>query len=171
MLKKSDYYKIGEIRKTHGVKGEMMLISDFSIDFEAIEDWLFFNLEECLVPFKVVNIRETGDKNALFICKTIDNIEVANEYVGVEIFMPLSSKTETENMDEPTSFIGYNVVNEENNETLGKIIDFIESNYNPLLEIEPENGENILLPFNEEFILGLEENDLIVRLPEGLLDL
>lgn len=171
MLKNSDYYKIGEIRKTHGVKGAMMLISDFPIDYDAIEEWLFFNLEECLVPFRVDSIREIGDTNALFICKTIDSIEIANEYVGVEIFMPLSSKTVTENMDEPTSFIGYNAVNEENNKTLGKIVNFIESNYNPLIEIEPENGENILLPFNEEFILGLEENDLMVRLPEGLLDL
>lgn len=171
MLKKTDYYKIGEIRKTHGVKGEMMLISDFPIDFEAINDWLFFSLEECLVPFKVTSLRETSEKNALFICERIGTIEVANNYVGTEIYLPLSSKTTTENMDEPISLIGYNVINEENNEVLGKIVNFIESNFNPLLEIETEGHENILLPFHEEFILGLEGNDLIVRPPEGLLDL
>lgn len=171
MLKKVDYYKIGEIRKTHGVKGGMMLISDFPIDFEAITDWLFFNLEECLVPFRLLNIRETSSDNALIICDKIGSIEKANEFVGVEIYMPLSSKTEQENMDEPTSFIGYNVMIEDSGEVLGKIIDFIESDFNPLLEIERENEENVLLPFNEEFILGLEDTNLIVKLPEGLLDL
>lgn len=171
MLKKADYYRIGEIRKTHGVKGEMMLISNFPIDFEAIQEWIFLNLEECLVPFRVLNIREIGATSALIICKTIDSIEKANNYVGMDIYMPLASKTKNESMNEPTSFIGYNVINENNNEGLGKIINFIESDYNPLLEIETEDKENILLPFNDEFILGLEENNLIVRLPEGLLDL
>lgn len=171
MLRKSEYYKIGEIRKTHGVKGEMMLISDFTIDFDAIQEWLYFNLEECLVPFRLKTLRETSDKNALFSCERIENVEEASLYVGIEIYMPLSSKTDKENMDEPTSFIGYNVVIEDTNEHLGKIVDFIDSNYNPLLEIEDESGENILLPFNEEFILGLDGNDLMVKLPEGLLDL
>jgi len=171
MLKKADYYKIGEIRKTHGVKGEMMLISDFPIDFEAIEDWVFFNIEECLIPFKIVSLRETSDKNALFICKSIDSIEKANEYVGVEVCMPIASKTTSEDMNEPTSLIGYNVVSEGDDEILGKIVSFIDSNFNPLLEIESEGKENILLPFNEEFILGLDGNNVIVRIPEGLLDL
>ncbi|MDA3854151.1 MAG: hypothetical protein PF444_07930, partial [Bacteroidales bacterium] len=124
-----------------------------------------------LVPFKVLNMREIGATNALFICKTIDCIEKANNYVGMDIYMPLSSKTKSENMDDPTSFIGYNVIKEDKHEPLGKIINFLESDYNPLLEIETENEENILLPFNEEFILGLEENNLFVRIPEGLLDL
>lgn len=171
MLKKSEYYKIGEIRKTHGVKGEMMLISDFPIDFAALKNWLYFNLEECLVPFKLINLRETSDKNALFICERISSVEEASLYVGTDIYMPLSSKTAKDNMDEPISFIGYNVVIEETDEELGKIIDFIDSKFNPLLEIESETGDNILLPFNEEFILGLDGNDLLVKLPEGLLEL
>ena len=92
MLKKSDYYKIGEIRKTHGVKGEMMLMNDLPIDAEAIKKWLFFNLEECLVPFEIQSLRASADKTVLFICKEITSIEEADKYVGVEIFMPLASK-------------------------------------------------------------------------------
>lgn len=171
MLKKADFYKIGEIRKTHGVKGEMMIISDFSIDFKAMKDFIFFNIEECLIPFRLTSLRESSDKNGLFKCDTIDSIEKASEFVGMEIYMPLSSKTEKENMDEPESLIGYNVIDEDTNTELGKVCDFIESNFNPLLEIEREDEDNILLPFNEEFILGFEDNNLIVRLPEGLLDL
>lgn len=170
MIKKSDYFKIGEIRKTHGVKGEMMLMSDLPIPLEKTSEWLFFNLEECLVPFKLETFRHTADSTVLFLCKSITSVEAAAEYVGKEIYLPLSEKIENADMETPTSLIGFTVIIEEDNKELGKIVDFIDSNFNPLLEIEHQ-GENILLPFNEEFILDIEDDKLFVKLPEGLLDL
>lgn len=171
MLKKSDFFKLGEIRKTHGIKGEMMLATDHFLDFEAIKDNFFFNLEECLVPFGIESYRDTSDKTMLFICKGIDSIEDAAEYVGTEIYLPLTDKSETTETENPAMLVGLKVIDDESNELIGIITDFIESNYNPLLEIEDQNGEEILLPFNEEFILAIEDEKLFVKIPEGLLSL
>jgi 16S rRNA processing protein RimM len=170
MLNKSDYYKIGEIRKTHGVKGEMMLMNDSPIDSEAIKDWIFFNIEECLIPFNTKSLRASSDKTILFICQEINSIEEAEKYVGTEVFMPISSRRIENDIDTPESLIGVEVINDETKETLGRVSDFIESNFNPLLEIEYKD-DSILLPFNDEFILGLEDHKLYVILPDGILDL
>ncbi len=170
MLKKSDFFKIGFIRKTHGIKGEMMLINDYSIDYSAIKEWLFFNLEECLVPFRIETFREIGDKNAIFSCERISDIETADQYVDTEIYIPLSDKTDTNNLENPDSLIDCQVINIENKKSIGNIIGFVDNHHNPLLEIETEN-ENIYLPFVDEFIIKLDENNLYVKIPEGLLEL
>lgn len=169
-LNKSDFFKTGTIRKTHGIKGEMMLISDFPIDYEAIKEWLFFNIEECLVPFKLETFREIGDKNALFSCKRIESIDAAEKYIDTEIYLPIADKSDTNTWEDPNSLIGYNVINTNTQKQLGQIINFIDNEFNPLLEIETQN-DNIYLPFVEEFILELKDNQLFVKIPDGLLDL
>ncbi len=171
MLKKSDFFKLGEIRKTHGVKGEMMLASDHYMDYEAIKEYLFFNLEECLVPFRLKSYRDTSDKTLLFICHNIDTIEQASEYVGTEIFLPLADKSDIDELESPSMLIGLKVINDETEEIIGTVSDFIESTHNPLLEIETHEGKEVLLPFNEAFILGIEDSQLFVKIPEGLLNL
>jgi len=171
MLKKSDFFKLGEIRKTHGVKGEMLLASEHMMDVEAIDDYLFFNLEECLVPFALESYRDTSDKTLLVSCKSIDSIEKAEQYVGTEVYLPLSQKSHFDELDHPSSLIGYELIEEETAQSLGRITRFIESHYNPLLQIERASGEEFLLPFQEAFILGIEAQKVYVKIPHGLLEL
>lgn len=170
MLDISDFIKIGEIRKTHGVKGEMMLISNSPIVISDDSKWLFFNLEDCLVPFKLTTKRHTAESSVLFQCEDVDVVEEAAKFVGVEVFIPKAEYVADADINTPFSLVGFTVIEEENDNVLGTVLDFIESVHNPLLEIEHE-GEPILLPFNEEFILGVDEDKLYVKLPEGLLDL
>lgn len=55
---------------------------------------------------------------------------------------------------------------------LGKIVDVDEATINVLFVIEQENGEELLLPAHEEFIMGLDKakKEITVDIPEGLLD-
>lgn len=170
MLQKSDFVKIGEIRKTHGVKGEMMLIHPTPILLSDETEWLFFNIEECLIPFKLEDSRFTNEATLLFSVEEIDVIEDAAAFVGVEVFVPESEHQKDGDVETPISLVGYTVVVEKDKKELGKVVDFIESALNPLLEIEYQD-DTILLPFNEAFILGIEDDYLYVELPEGLLDL
>ena len=171
MLQKSDFFKLGDIRKTHGVKGEMMLAAELFLDFDAIKEYLFFNIDECLIPFRLSSYRETSDKTLLFICPAITTVEQAAEYVGTEVYLPNADRTAAKDSNNPFMLIGFEVIEDETNKSIGTISNFIESNYNPLLEIEDNNGNEILLPFNEEFILGIEGDTIFVKIPEGLLEL
>lgn len=170
MLKKNDFFKVGHISKTHGVKGEMLLLCDHSTDFDQMGEWLFFNIDECLIPFKLETLRSTTDKTVLFTCSSIDSIEVAAQHLDTEIYLPLAQKDEILDANAPDTLIGCQVVDDSTNTSLGVITDFIDSAHNPLLEITNDDQE-ILLPFQEEFILGLENHTLFVQVPEGLLDL
>lgn len=170
MLRKSDFFKVGFIRKTHGVKGEMMMLCETDTDFEQLGEWLFFNLDECLVPFPITSLRSNTDKTVLFSCKNINTVEEASTYIDTEIFLPIALKEDIVASDSPDALIGCKVIDDSNNTLLGSVVAFIEHPQNPLLEIENET-QNILLPFQEEFILGFENQTLYVDLPEGLLDL
>ena len=170
MLKKSDFFKVGFIRKTHGVKGEMMMLCETDTEFEQLGVWLFFNLDECLVPFQITSLRSNTDKTVLFSCKNINTVEEASTYLNTEIFLPIDLKEDIIVSDSPDALIGCQVIDEVNDALLGTVIAFIEHPQNPLLEIENET-RSILIPFQEEFICGFENQTLYVDLPEGLLDL
>lgn len=170
MLKKNDFFRVGYISKTHGVKGEMMLLCDHSTDFDRLGEYLFFNIDECLIPFKIISLRSSTEKTVLFSCEQITSVEAAAQHLETDIYLPLAQKKEILDSDSPDTLIGCRVVNEATNTSLGIISDYIDSPHNPLLEIT-HDGQEILLPFQEEFILGLENYTLFVALPEGLLDL
>ncbi len=170
MLKKTEFFRVGIIRKTHGVKGEMMLLCDAETDFEKIGEWLFFDLDECLIPFKITSLRSATDKTVLFSCTHIDNIEQASAYIDTNIYLPKEKRQHIRNYESPSSLVGLEIINEKDKAIIGTITAYIESPHNPLLEID-HHGQEVLLPFNKEFILGVEEDLLWVNIPDGLLDL
>ena len=59
-----------------------------------------------------------------------------------------------------------------NHGKLGEIVNVDESTMNVLFAIEQEDGEEILLPAHEEFIMKIEKKKRVitVAVPEGLLD-
>lgn len=146
-----------------------MLVGNTAFNVNDIKDWLFFNIDECLVPFRLKAIRELGEKVLLFTCTSIVDVEQAKEFIGLDIFIPLLQRPS--GMKEVESFIACRVFDVEKEKILGTVSNFIESDFNPLIEIKTENATSILLPFNEEFILSFENEELKVRLPNGLTEL
>jgi 16S rRNA processing protein RimM len=65
----------------------------------------------------------------------------------------------------------YNVVDKTAGE-LGQITDLIESTEQALLQVD-HNGDEILIPFVEDFIVKIDKRKkiLYLNLPEGLIDL
>ncbi|TAJ14656.1 16S rRNA processing protein RimM [Marinilabiliaceae bacterium JC017] len=173
MIEKKNCTEIGTCIKAHGIKGELVirLLSDWDINsFDT--DFLFFDLDGGLVPFRVESIREKNDTDILVKLEDIEGeekgaflfdkpVHVDNAHISVE----------TNDSIKPGGVTGFTAVDLKVGE-LGVIKGILEINNNPLFEIEYHNQE-LLIPVVEDFISEIDETNkkIIFDLPEGLIDL
>lgn len=171
MIKKEEVFKIGVINKPHGVKGEVSF--SFTDDiFDRVEDcdYLILMMDGILVPFFWEEYRFKSDNVALVKFEGIDTAERARMFTNVEVYFPKKYMDEQDEITSWNFFVGFQV-NDVRHGALGEIVDVDDATMNVLFVIEKE-GEELLLPAHEEFILDLDKKNrvLTVEIPEGLLD-
>lgn len=171
MIKKEEVFKIGVINKPHGVKGEVSFtFTDDIFDRVGDCDYLILLLDGILVPFFMEEYRFRSDNAALVKFEGVDTAERARMFTNVEVYYPKKYMEEMEEITSWNFFIGFQVHDVRHGD-LGTIVDVDEATMNVLFVIEKE-GEEILLPAHEEFIVDLDKQKkvMIVEVPEGLLD-
>ena len=174
MIRQEDVYKIGETGKPHGVKGEISLMFDDDVFDRVDAPYLVLDIDGILVPFFMEEYRFKGRSTALVKFCAIDTKEQAATLTGCSVFFPKSLSDRDENeitWDEIKGFrlIDNNIYNKE----IGTITSVDDSTANVLFEVTTPQGDDILIPAAEEFVLDMdtEKKIITVSLPEGLLDL
>lgn len=161
--------------KVHGVNGKLVIRMNRSVagvlDFP---EWLFIRIDGGLVPFSVTEESVfQKDKNHIIVgLGQIDALEKATVMVGLTCNLEGAWTDWFEASGEETgSLTGFEVLDEISGKS-GKVIGFHDIPGNPLLEIEID-GKNALLPMQSEFVVSTDtrKRKLILRIPEGLLDL
>ncbi len=172
-IPKSDCQKIGFIRKTHGVQGELVL--EFEPEFEASvadANRFFLEVDGLLVPFFVAaeGLRFKSDKTVLVQFDSIGSETQARRLAGNSVYLFHDEIIEEEGENSTSQLLGYHLQNEYARE-IGIITAVDNYSGNVVFTIGSGSGE-ILVPFNEELLLDLNDEDKIIRLklPEGLLD-
>ena len=174
MIRTEEVYKIGRIGKPHGVKGEVSLM--FSDDvFDRVDaDYLVLMVDGILVPFFMDEYRFKSGETALVKFCDIDTKERAQELTGCDVYFPkkLSDRDENElTWDELT---GFEIVNADDGDSPIGILKYVDdATENVLFCVETPDGDELLLPAADEFILAIDAENRKIRasLPEGLLDL
>ncbi|MCD7930674.1 MAG: ribosome maturation factor RimM [Tannerellaceae bacterium] len=174
MIRKEEVFKIGQFAKPHGTKGEIGLITQSELFDESEDPYLICEIDGILVPFFIEEYRPKTNTVILVKMEQVDSEEAAREFTGREVFFPLDEiPEEKELVGDITwdNFIGYRVTDEEKG-GLGVITGVDESTLNVLLKIDYQ-GDELLIPAVDEIILSADhtEKHLIVKVPEGLLDL
>ena len=144
------------------------LYTTFPEDFDPQEDPLFVEIGSLAVPLYMESFEKRGVSGANVRFADFDNTRRAEELIGKELFIELA---EDEDDDEfyMEDLIGFSV---EAGKFKGEIIDFYDSELNPLFGVDFGEGER-LIPAAEEFIAQIDFDKGIIRmvLPEGLLEL
>jgi 16S rRNA processing protein RimM len=171
-IPKPDCQKIGFIRKTHGVHGELVL--EYEPEFEesvAEASRFFLEIDGFLVPFFVAEdgLRSRSAKTALVTFDWVDTEKYARRLVGSPVYL-----FNFEIIDEPgdgttSQFLHFRLL-DENGKEVGKISAVDDYTGNIVFTVNGAGGE-ILVPFNEDFLLKLNEKQKTIqlRLPEGLM--
>lgn len=172
-IPKSDCQKIGFIRKTHGVHGELVL--EYEQEFEesvARAERFFLEIDGLLVPFFVAEdgLRFRSAKAALVTFDWVESEKYARRLVGSSVYLFKHEIVDEQEETTTSRFLHFMLLNE-NGEKIGKISAVDDYAGNIVFTVNAQNGE-ILVPFNEDFLLNLneEQKTIQLQLPEGLLD-
>ncbi|RZK49038.1 MAG: 16S rRNA processing protein RimM [Pedobacter sp.] len=171
-MKKEDAFYIGYFPKTKGLKGELQLFFEFD-DYEELDfDVLFVEDAGKLVPYFVENLKIQTNQTAKVFLEDIDHIDKASPLVKKKVYLPLTQMPERDPEDfRYTDLVGFLVVDEEAGE-LGEITQVQELPQQFIATFVYQEKE-VMFPLNEDIILEIdvENEELVVDLPEGLLDL
>jgi 16S rRNA processing protein RimM len=172
MIRKEEVYKIGQLTKPHGVKGEIAF--SFTDDvFDRVEcDYLIVLLDGILVPFYLEEYRFKSDTVALVKFERIDTAEQARRFTNVEVYFPVKLAEQVTDRELTWNyFVGFRV-KELKHGDLGEITMVDESTINTLFVIDHQ-GTELLLPAQEEFIVNIDHEQRVmeVQVPDGLLQM
>jgi len=171
-IPKSDCIKIGFIRKTHGIHGEIVLEFEEQFEYSVEEAERFFiELEGLLVPFFIADegLRFRSGKSAIVKFDWVDTESYAKRLVGKEAYLYLE-----EIVDEPeehASFlVGFRLFDKKLGE-IGPVEEVDDYAGNIVLTIRFK-GDELLIPYNDEIMIDLDEAQkiLTLQLPEGLIE-
>ncbi len=173
MIREEEVFKIGSFNKPHGIKGEISFTFTDDIFDRSECDYLVCLLDGIYVPFFIEEYRFKTDTTALIKFEGIDSAEKARMFTNIPVYFPKKYVTEEESDDISSwnYFVGFNVFDTKYG-SLGEIVAVDESTMNVLFYINRE-GEEIIIPAHEEFIINLNKKERIitVELPDGLIDL
>jgi 16S rRNA processing protein RimM len=140
---------IGKLVNTHGIKGEVRLISNFKYKEEVfkIGNIIYINNKE----YKINSYRV----HKMFDMITLDGYSNINEvlkYKGERVYFLRSDLSLKNNEYILDDIIGFDIIEDEKN--LGKIIDFMYNKSNTLLVIE--GIKKFYIPFVDNFIIKVD---------------
>ena len=173
MININDYTNIGKIIKTHGYKGNLICELNFNLKNWKDFNYIFLMINNYLVPFYIEKITHSTNKTIIVKFEDINNINEALKYKNNNIY--LSSNKIIKNISYKESFkllYGFTAISNNNNIKIGTIEKI--SNYsNNIVITIINNNEEILIPLNNNFIVDIieEKKQIILKIPEGLLDI
>ncbi len=176
MITREDCIKIGEVVKTHGLQGAVVI----STDNDCLERYgdkpVFLLLEGAPVPFFIAEDGLTERNHTSYIVQfdSISSQEQAERLLGAEVLLEQSLLEEEEWEDEEGDFfdlIHFDVTDLVSG-TTGRVLDVVDYSGNVVLTLDIL-GKEILLPLSETYISAVdwENASLQVNIPKELAEL
>lgn len=172
MINKEDCFLLGKFTKTHGLKGELILVVENDFPEKYSEEPIFVDIDGGLVPFFIdedgINIRNHTSYRIKM--EDVDSEHASLRFVNCQVYLPaeLFSQQEMEGIE---GIEGYTVVVEGRGE-IGTIDSLADYSGNIVITIQVDEKE-VMIPLAEEYITAVDYDTQIITLdlPEGLIDL
>jgi 16S rRNA processing protein RimM len=162
--------EIGYISKTHGLKGHVILrLKEYvQIDEENVKS-VFIELNGSQVPYFITEIKSNHHGYILKL-ETIDHIDHSKKIIAKKAYaLPEFILEDEDNFNE---FVGYSIIDSKLGD-IGKIIEVDEKTENIVIKIIHSSGKEIILPFNNDFIIEIDDDLKTIEFnaPEGLIEM
>ena len=167
---KQEYFEIGQIVNTFGIKG-FVKVNPFTDDMERFEELksVLVVKNKQLVEMQIEEVKY--QKNVVLIkFKGIEDINMAEEYKGCYIRI---RREDARKLPEDTYFIADLIglsVYDDNGKLLGTVNDIYNNKVHDIYVIKDDLGKQILLPSTKEVIkqVDIDNDKIIVHLIDGL---
>lgn len=164
----NQYLQVGHINRVHGIDGEVSIISEVYVPtlFDKIKLVHLQNSRGDLIPARIASVRTEEKQNRLsFFVKfehVVDRAE-AEELKGFPVYVSIKSAgrlvEETEHLEDYTSYKVY----DDENHAVGEVENVLENPAHPILQIIRKNGQRLLVPFVDEYILSSDKEKKVIR--------
>jgi len=171
-MKLEEAFYIGYITKTKGLKGELQMFFEYDSPELLDLDVVFAEVGGKMVPYFVSSYKLQNNQTGNFYFDDIDHIDKAQALVRKKVYLPLTKMPDRSEDDfHYNDLIGF-IVSDETFGELGEILDVNEYPQQFVATVSYKEKE-VLFPLNEDMILDidLDNETILVDLPEGLLDL
>lgn len=172
-MQETDFYYLGKILKTIGNKGHLM------VHLDADEPEKYLKLESVYldvygerIPFFISGIELKNRNSAVLSFADVFTADEADEYVGREMFLPMSELPELSgNKFYYHEIEGFAVIDARFGE-LGTVQSILDLKYQSLFQIRFGEKE-ILIPVVDETIREIDRANKILHIqaPEGLIEI
>ena len=149
----NDYIKIGKIVNTHGIKGELRIISNFEFKERIFKPNtnLYIGDNKILETIKTYRPHKKYD---MITFTNYNNINDVLKYLKKDVYLKRKDLLLKDNEYIITDLIGKYIV--ENNNILGKVKEIVYNHNNILLYCEGD--KNFYIPLKGHFIKEVKEN-------------
>lgn len=162
-----EYIYIGKIVNTHGLKGEVRILSDFEF-----KDKVFVPNMKIYIGRKkeeeIINSYRHHKCFEMITMKRYNDINEVLRYKGLYVYIKKSDLKLNDNEYLEDDLIGLDVI--VNNDVKGKVSDIRETGANnKILEIIDDN-KKYLVPYKKEFIdnIDLDNKKIVIKPIEGM---
>ena len=153
----NDYVFVGIIKDTHGIKGELKIVSDFERkDIFNPSNTIYIGNNKICEEIVTYRVHKNFDMITL---KGYTNINEVLKYLKEKVYIKRSSLDLKEDEYILEDLIGLSV--KEDNCEIGKVIDYINNNGQILLKLD----NNIYIPKVDEYIIkvDIKNNEIITK--------
>lgn len=176
MVTREDCVKIGEVSKTHGLQGNVIVTTDSDLLERYADKPVFLQLDGAPVPFFIADGGLVERNHASYIVKFeyVDSLAEAEHLAGCEVLLE-KAVLEEEDADEADDDV-YELmdfeVEDEVSGTIGHVADVADYSGNVVLTVALF-GKEILLPLSEVYIreIDVEHRRMRVHIPAELAEL
>lgn len=163
---------LGKIIKTYGFNGAVVIAVDkfFSERLTEVES-VFIEVDGKRVPFFVSWAKESGESSILIKFDDYDSRERVIEFTGSRVYIN-NDIMKTKDVPGQLILSGYTFQSAAG-DLKGEIIKVLNLPMQYMLIIEGKEGEEILIPYNESWIIN-QDNDkklIVMDLPDGIIDI
>jgi 16S rRNA processing protein RimM len=167
-----DFILLGKITRAHGIRGEVKMhpYSGLPENFLHYRE-IFISPagREERIPYTIENSRIQGGTVLLKMNGCVDRVQ-AEALAGMELWLRRCDLP----TPEPDEFYLVDLIGKQavtvDNRVLGEITGILETGAHDILSVAGD-GHEYLIPLVREFIVSLDENQMVVNLPPGLLEI
>lgn len=157
---------IGKIVNTHGIKGELRIISDFKYKDVIFKPDFILYVGKNKKPFTIISYRKHKNYD-MVLFSGINDINEALPYKGESVYI----NRDDLNID---GYINEDLINLDvysKDKYLGKVLNIINNGAHEILVID-KNGVKNLIPFVDEFInkIDIQNKKIYINEIEGLIN-
>jgi 16S rRNA processing protein RimM len=155
------YKKIGYISRSHGVKGDVLIIPEVYTPalFDSLELVRLQNTRGDLIPARIesVRVQEKNNRLSFFVkFEHVTNRTRAEELKNASVFADRKMVDHLMDEEAPIDLTSFEIHNE--HAVIGSVMDVIDNPAHPILQVFLEGHGQLLIPFVDEYIVGVDED-------------